>query len=102
MNDLDVTLTPEDVGKELPTVTKPGKDFTGWTFVIDGTEYPGGPYTKLTDDLLTKLSEANEVTATPNFKNKTSSGGSSSGKIESRTSPTRARWAKRMLRSSVT
>lgn len=87
MNDLDVTLTPEDVGKELPTVTKPGKDFTGWTFVIDGTEYPGGPYTKLTDDLLTKLSEANEVTATPNFKNKTSSGGSSSGKIESPNKP---------------
>lgn len=87
MNDLDVTLTPEDVGKELPTVTRPGKDFTGWTFVIDGTEYPGGPYTKLTDDLLTKLSEANEVTATPNFKNKTSSGGSSSGKIESPNKP---------------
>ena len=90
MNDLDVTLTPEDVGKELPTVTKPGKDFTGWTFVIDGTEYPGGPYTKLTDDLLTKLSEANEVTATPNFKNKTSSGGSSSGKIESPNKPNKS------------
>lgn len=90
MNDLDVTLTPEDVGKELPTVTKPGKDFTGWTFVIDGTEYPGGPYTKLTDNLLTKLSEANEVTATPNFKNKTSSGGSSSGKIESPNKPNKS------------
>lgn len=87
MNDLDVTLTPEDVGKELPTVTKPGKDFTGWTFVIDGTEYPGAPYTKLTDDLLTKLSGANEVTATPNFKNKTSSGSGSSGKIESPNKP---------------
>ena len=87
MNDLDVTLTPEDVGKELPTVTRPGKDFTGWTFVIDGTEYPGGPYTKLTDDLLTKLSGANEVTATPNFKNKTSSGSGSSGKIESPNKP---------------
>ena len=87
MNDLDVTLTPEDVGKELPTVTRPGKDFTGWTFVIDGTEYPGGPYTKLTDDLLTKLSGANEVTATPNFKNKASSGSGSSGKIESPNKP---------------
>ena len=90
MNDLDVTLTPEDVGKELPTVTKPGKDFTGWTFVIDGTEYPGGSYTKLTDDLLTKLSGANEVTATPNFKNKTSSGGSSFGKIESPNKPNKS------------
>ena len=90
MNDLDVTLTPEDVGKELPTVTRPGKDFTGWTFVIDGTEYPGGPYTKLTDDLLTKLSEAKEVTATPNFKNKTSSGGSSFGKIESPNKPNKS------------
>ena len=87
MNDLDVTLTPEDVGKELPTVSRPGKDFTGWTFVINGVEYPGGPYTKLTDDLLTKLSEANEVTATPNFKDKTSSGGSSSGKIDSPNKP---------------
>lgn len=90
MNDLDVTLTPEDVGKELPTVTKPGKDFTGWTFVIDGTEYPGGPYTKLTDDLLTKLSGANEVTATPNFKNKASSGSGSSGKIESPNKPNKS------------
>lgn len=91
MNDLDVTLTPEDVGKELPTVTKPGKDFTGWTFVIDGTEYPGGSYTKLTDELLDALNKAQtedkEITATPNFKNKTSSGGSSSGKIESPNKP---------------
>ena len=91
MNDLDVTLTPEDVGKELPTVTKPGKDFTGWTFVIDGTEYPGGSYTKLTDELLDALNKAQtedkEITATPNFKNKTSSGGSSSGKIESPNRP---------------
>lgn len=91
MNDLDVTLTPEDVGKELPTVTRPGKDFTGWTFVIDGTEYPGGPYTKLTDELLDALNKAQtegkEITATPNFKNKTSSGGSSSGKIESPNKP---------------
>lgn len=91
MNDLDVTLTPEDVGKELPTVTKPGKDFTGWTFVIDGTEYPGGPYTKLTDELLDALNKAQtegkEITATPNFKNKTSSGSSSSGKIESPNKP---------------
>lgn len=91
MNDLNVTLTPEDVGKELPTVTKPGKDFTGWTFVIDGTEYPGGPYTKLTDELLDALNKAQtegkEITATPNFKNKTSSGSSSSGKIESPNKP---------------
>lgn len=91
MNDLDVTLTPEDVGKELPTVTRPGKDFTGWTFVIGGTEYPGGPYTKLTDELLDALNKAQtegkEITATPNFKNKTSSGGSSSGKIESPNKP---------------
>ena len=92
MNDLEtVTLTPEDVDKELPTVTKPGKDFTGWTFVIDGTEYPGGPYTKLTDELLDALSEAQaegkEITATPNFKNKTSSGSGSSGKIESPNKP---------------
>ena len=91
MNDLDVTLTPEDVGKELPTVTKPGKDFTGWTFVIDGTEYPGGPYTKLTDELLDALNKAQtegkEITATPNFKNKTSSGSGSSGKIESPNRP---------------
>lgn len=91
MNDLDVTLTPEDVGKELPTVTKPGKDFTGWTFVIDGTEYPGGPYTKLTDELLDALNKAQtegkEITATPNFKNKTSSGSGSSGKIESPNKP---------------
>ena len=92
MNDLEPkTLTPEDVGKELPTVSRPGKDFTGWTFVINGTEYPGGPYTKLTDELLDALSEAQaegkEITATPNFKNKTSSGGSSSGKIDSPNKP---------------
>ena len=94
MNDLDVTLTPEDVGKELPTVSRPGKDFTGWTFVIDGTEYPGGPYTKLTDELLDALSKAQaedkEITATPNFKNKTSSGGSSSGKIDSPNKPNKS------------
>ena len=94
MNDLDVTLTPEDVGKELPTVTKPGKDFTGWTFVIDGTEYPGGPYTKLTDELLDALNKAQtegkEITATPNFKNKTSSGSGSSGKIESPNKPNKS------------
>lgn len=94
MNDLDVTLTPEDVGKELPTVTKPGKDFTGWTFVIDGTEYPGGPYTKLTDELLDALNKAQtegkEITATPNFKNRTSSGSGSSGKIESPNKPNKS------------
>ncbi len=94
MNDLDVTLTPEDVGKELPTVTRPGKDFTGWTFVIDGTEYPGGPYTKLTDELLDALNKAQtegkEITATPNFKNKTSSGSGSSGKIESPNKPNKS------------
>ena len=98
MNDLDVTLTPEDVDKELPTVTRPGKDFTGWTFVIDGTEYPGGPYTKLTDELLDALSEAQaegkEITATPNFKNKTSSGGSSSGKIDSPNKPNKSTMGK--------
>ena len=98
MNDLDVTLTPEDVGKELPTVTRPGKDFTGWTFVIGGTEYPGGPYTKLTDELLDALSEAQaegkEITATPNFKNKTSSGGSSSGKIDSPNKPNKSTMGK--------
>lgn len=94
MNDLDVTLTPEDVGKELPTVTRPGKDFTGWTFVIGGTEYPGGPYTKLTDELLDALNKAQtegkEITATPNFKNKTSSGSGSSGKIESPNKPNKS------------
>ena len=99
MNDLEtVTLTPEDVDKELPTVTRPGKDFTGWTFVIDGTEYPGGPYTKLTDELLDALSEAQaegkEITATPNFKNKTSSGGSSSGKIDSPNKPNKSTMGK--------
>lgn len=70
MDGVNETLTPEDIGKELPTVSMPNKDFLGWTFVINGEEYPGGPYTELTDDLLTKLSEADSVSATPVFKDR--------------------------------
>ena len=68
MDGVNETLTPEDIGKELPTVSMPNKDFLGWTFVIDGEEYPGGPYTELTDELLTALSKADGVSATPVFK----------------------------------
>lgn len=68
MDGVNETLTPEDIGKELPTVSMPNKDFLGWTFVIDGAEYPGGPYTELTDELLTALSKADGVSATPVFK----------------------------------
>ena len=70
MEGVNETLTPEDIGKELPTVSMPNKDFLGWTFVIGGVEYPGGPYTELTDDLLTALSEAESVSATPVFKDR--------------------------------
>lgn len=70
MDGANETLTPEDIGKDLPTVSMPNKDFLGWTFVINGEEYPGGPYTELTDDLLTKLSEADSVSATPVFKDR--------------------------------
>lgn len=70
MDGANETLTPEDIGKDLPTVSMPNKDFLGWTFVINGVEYPGGPYTELTDDLLTKLSEADSVSATPVFKDR--------------------------------
>ena len=71
MDGANETLTPEDIGKELPTVSIPNKDFLGWTFVINGVEYPGGPYTELTDDLLTALSEAtSSVSATPMFKDR--------------------------------
>ena len=70
MDGVNETLTPEDIGKELPTVSMPNKDFLGWTFVIGGVEYPGGPYTELTDNLLTALSEAESVSATPVFKDR--------------------------------
>ena len=70
MDGVNETLTPEDIGKELPTVSMPNKDFLGWTFVIGGVEYQGGPYTELTDDLLTALSEAESVSATPVFKDR--------------------------------
>ena len=70
MDGVNETLTPEDIGKELPTVSMPNKDFLGWTFVIGSEEYPGGPYTELTDDLLTVLSAAESVSATPVFKDR--------------------------------
>ena len=70
MDGVNETLTPEDIGKELPTVSMPNKDFLGWTFVIDGAEYPGGPYTELTDNLLTALSKAESVSAAPVFKDR--------------------------------
>ena len=70
MDGANETLTPEDIGKELPTVSMPNKDFLGWTFVIGSEEYPGGPYTELTDDLLTALSAAESVSATPVFKDR--------------------------------
>ena len=70
MDGVNETLTPEDIGKELPTVSMPNKDFLGWTFVIGSEEYPGGPYTELTDDLLTALSAAESVSATPVFKDR--------------------------------
>ena len=69
----DVTLLPSDVGGDLPTASKDGMIFTGWSFEIDGKKYDG-PYTKLTDDLLTAMDKAREITATPNFTERPSSG----------------------------
>lgn len=83
------TLTPDLVNKNLPAASKDGMIFTGWTFKIGETEFPGGPYTKLTDELLTALDNARKkgenVTAAPNFKERPSSG--SSAKTESPNKP---------------
>ena len=83
------TLTPDLVNKELPAASKDGMIFTGWTFKIGGDEFPGGPYAKLTDELLTALDNARktgkDVTAAPNFKARPSSG--SSVKTESPNKP---------------
>ena len=83
------TLTPDLVNKDLPTASKDGMIFTGWTFKIGDTEFPGGPYAKLTDELLTALDDARksgtDVTAAPNFKARPSSG--SSVKTESPNKP---------------
>ena len=83
------TLTPDLVNKNLPAASKDGMIFTGWTFKIGETEFPGSPYTKLTDELLTALDNARKdeetITATPNFKERPSSG--SSAKTESPNKP---------------
>ena len=77
IGDRDYTLKPGDVNGDLPTASKDGMIFTGWSFEIDGTKYDG-PYTKLTDDLLTAMDKARqenkEIKATPNFKERPSSG----------------------------
>lgn len=82
-------LTPDLVNKNLPAASKDGMIFTGWTFKIGETDFPGGPYTKLTDELLTALDNARKsgenVTAAPNFKERPSSG--SSAKTESPNKP---------------
>lgn len=58
------TYTPADVGSALPTDSKEGATFKGWT--IDGKTY-----THLTDELLTILSNAGDtLTATPVFEEK--------------------------------
>ncbi len=56
--------TPANVGTALPTTEAPaGQRFSGWKF--EGIE---GTYTKLTEELLTKLDEKDStVTATPVF-----------------------------------
>ena len=82
-------LTPDLVNKNLPTASKDGMIFTGWTFKIGETEFAGGPYTQLTDELLTALDKARQngetITATPNFKARPSSG--STAKTESPNKP---------------
>ena len=52
-----VTYGPADVASAFPTDTKSGYSFDGWKFT--GVEGATGTYKTLTDDLLTKLSEAN-------------------------------------------
>ena len=72
IGDRDYTLKPGDVNGDLPTASKDGMIFTGWSFEIDGQKYDG-PYTKLTDDLLTAMDKASEIKATPNFKERPAS-----------------------------
>ena len=83
------TLTPDLVNKNLPAASRDGMIFTGWTFKIGDTEFAGGPYTQLTDELLTALDTVRKndttVTATPSFTERPSSG--SSAKTESPNKP---------------
>ena len=89
MNGESKTLTPDLVNKNLPAASRDGMIFTGWTFKIGDTEFAGGPYTQLTDELLTALDTVRKndttVTATPNFTERPSSG--SSAKTESPNKP---------------
>ena len=67
------TLLPSDKDQLLPEASESGKTFLGWNFILKDKEgnlktYPGGPYTRLTDDLLTALANAEEITATPSFR----------------------------------
>ncbi len=78
MNGESKTLTPDLVNKNLPAASRDGMIFTGWTFKIGDTEFAGGPYTQLTDELLTALDKARQngetITATPSFTERPSSG----------------------------
>ena len=70
------TLLPSDKDQLLPEASESGKMFLGWNFILKDKEgnlktYPGGPYTRLTDDLLTALANAEEITATPSFRDNT-------------------------------
>ena len=70
------TLLPSDKDQLLPEASESGKTFLGWNFILKDKEgklktYPGGPYTRLTDDLLTALANAEEITATPSFRDNT-------------------------------
>ena len=70
------TLLPSDKDQLLPEASESGKTFLGWNFILKDKEgnlksYPCGPYTRLTDDLLTALANAEEITATPSFRDNT-------------------------------
>lgn len=79
---------PYSVGATMPQPQKDGYTLTGWTFAgIDG-----GPYTVLTDELLTKLSnlyaENNKpIEATPVYTQNPAQGGSTGGSGSSTTAP---------------
>ena len=70
------TITLANVGDKLPTATKSGYTFKGWTFTNndDGAAITGGPYTTMTSALLDLLN-GKTVTAVPSFTVNSSGGG---------------------------